>query len=234
MTRAIKVLALMTMFVTLTAGCRSMTGQSLGTIVDDQTTHGTIKAKLAAEKVRHLTWVGVDVENGIVSLTGNVESEIQKQRAENIARSTPGVRGVVNALLVTPGGVEHAQEVRPPGQASMHPSAQPDTAQQAVTQQERTVQQYGTQQQREQQQQDAQQPTEQARAETQPAASPAAQQVLSRQTMTGEVRDVNLGTGQVRLTTPEGRMDLAVPQDAARSLRAGDRVTIEMVIRSGR
>lgn len=231
MNRAIKVLALMTMFLTLAAGCRTMTGQSLGTIVDDKTTHGNIKTRLAGEKIQTLTWIGVDVQNGIATLTGNVESDIMKQRAENIARSAPGVRGVVNALMVTPGGVEHAQEVRPPTEAGMHPSAQPGTAEQAVAQQERTVQQYSAQQQAT----DAtRQPSAQPRAEMAPAASPASQPVLARQSMNAEVTDVNLGTGQVRLATPEGRMDLNVSPETARSLRAGDRLTVEMVIRSTR
>lgn len=229
MSRTIKVLALMTMFLTLAAGCRTMTGQSLGTIVDDQTTRGSIKTKLTTARIQNLTWVGVDVENGIVTLTGNVESEVQKQRAENIARSTPGVRGVINALLVTPGGVEHAQEVRPPAQAGMQPSAQPGTAEQTVAQQERTVQQ------QQRQMTDASQPASaQPRAEMDPAASPATRPVLARQSMNAEVTDVNLGTGQVRLTTPEGRMDLNVPTETARSLRTGDRLTVEMILRSNR
>lgn len=228
MSRTIKVLALMTMFLTLAAGCRSMTGQSLGTIIDDQNTHGSIKTKLAADRIKNLTWVGVDVQNGIVTLTGNVDSDIQKQRAENIARNTPGVRGVINALLVTPGGVEHAQEVRPPTQAGVQPSAQPGTAEQVVAQQERTIE-------RQQQMTDARQATPaQPRAEMDPAASPAAAQVLARQSMNAEVTSVNLGTGQVRLTTPEGRMDLNVPTETARSLRTGDRLTVEMILRSNR
>jgi len=227
MTRSVKVLALVMMFLTPAAGCRSMTGRSLGTAVDDRSTHASIKTRLAADRFQNLSWVGVDVKNGIATLQGNVESEIQKQRAENIARSTPGVRGVVNTLLVTPGGVEHAQEVRPPSQAGMQPSAQPGTTSQAVAQQERTVQQYGAQQ-------PAEQPAAQPRAQMDPAASPAAQQVLSRQTVNAEVSDVNLGTGQVRLATPEGRVDLSVPPETARSMRTGDRLTIEMIVRSAR
>jgi hypothetical protein len=223
MRRSVTVLALMLMSLTLAAGCRSMTGQSFGTLVDDRSTHASIKSRLAADRFKTLTWVGVDVENGIVTLTGNAPSEIQKQRAENIARATPGVRGVVNTILVTPGGVAHAQDVRPPGEAAVQPGAQARTAEQAVVQQERTVQQ-----------QQAQQPAASSRAQMDPAASPAGTQVIARQTMNGEVTDVNLGTGQVRLTTAEGRVDIHVPQETARTMRSGDRITIEMVVRSAR
>jgi hypothetical protein len=225
MRRSIAVLTLTLTLLTLAAGCRSMTGQSLGTLIDDRTTHASIKSKLAADRFQTLTWVGVDVDNGIVTLTGNTPSDIQKQRAENIARNTPGVRGVVNAILVTPAGVEHAGDVRPPAEAAVQGGAQAGTAQQVVAQQERTVQQ-----------QTAQAPRTEpsSRAQMDPAASPATQQVLARQTMNGEVTDVNLGTGQVRLATPEGRVDLNVPQETARTMRAGDRITIEMIVRSAR
>lgn len=226
MRRSITTLALMLTLLTLAAGCRSMTGQSLGTLVDDRSTHASIKSRLGAERLRNLTWVGVDVQNGIVTLTGNAPSEIQKQRAENIARNTPGVRGVVNTILVTPGGVEHAQEVRPSSEAAVQPGAQPTTSQQVVERQERTVQRQA----RPATEASAAQP----RAEVAPAASPAAPPVIARQTMSGEVTDVNLGTGQVRLSTPEGRVDLNVPHETARTMRSGDRITIEMIVRSAR
>lgn len=214
MSRSVKVLVLLMAFLTLAAGCRSTTGRSLGTAVDDRTTHASVKSRLGAERLQNLTWVGVDVTNGIVTLTGNVETDMQKQRAENIARSTAGVRGVVNNLMITPEGVAHTQEVHGTGEAAMQPTAQAGTTQQ------QGVQPSDAQLQRE--------------TQAQPAASPATQQVLSRQTMTAEVRDVNRTTGHVRLDTPEGRMDLNVPQETARSLVEGDRVTVEMVIRSAR
>lgn len=206
MTRAIRVVAVMVVVLALAAGCRSATGRSFGTIVDDQSTHASLKAKLAADRFANLTWVGVDVQNGVVTLSGNAKSEIQKQRAENIARQQPGVRGVVNNIMVTPEGVAHAQELQP--------SAQAGTAQQA------TVQQPGAQ------------ATDQAAAA--PAASPAAAEVLARQTVTGEVSDVNHGTGVVKFITSEGRLDVVMPQQALRNVREGDRVTIDMVIRSAR
>lgn len=230
MTRSLKVLAVLTMILTLAAGCRATTGRSLGTGIDDRTTHASIKTRLAADRFQNLTWVGVDVSNGIATLTGNVESDMQRERAESIARGTAGVRGVVNNLLVTPGGVEHAQDVRPPAQAGMQPAAQPGTQQQdAVQRQQRTVQEQDASRQRMQEQDASRQ-----QVQADPAASPAAQQVLARQTMNAEVRDINRATGHVRLDTPEGRMDLNVPQETARTLHEGDRVTVEMVIRSAR
>ena len=123
---------------------------------------------------------------------------------------------VADGLVFRPLPVPRASEV-------VSILGQARTAEQAVVQQERTVQQ-----------QQAQQPAASSRAQMDPAASPAGTQVIARQTMNGEVTDVNLGTGQVRLTTAEGRVDIQVPQQTARTLRNGDRITIEMVVRSAR
>lgn len=44
--------------------------------------------------------IDTDVENGVVMLTGTVESEIDKELAEEIAKGTEGVQEVVNKLTV--------------------------------------------------------------------------------------------------------------------------------------
>ena len=59
-----------------------------------------MKTKLVAEKASNLTKVNVDVTNGTVYLTGNVDSAEQKSRAERIAQDVNGVRSVVNNLEV--------------------------------------------------------------------------------------------------------------------------------------
>jgi osmotically-inducible protein OsmY len=45
--------------------------------------------------------IDVDTRNGVVTLSGSVESAARKQQAEVIARDTNGVRRVVNRLTVT-------------------------------------------------------------------------------------------------------------------------------------
>ena len=44
--------------------------------------------------------VNVDTNQGNVRLSGFVDSDTEKQRAEEIARSVSGVRSVTNALVV--------------------------------------------------------------------------------------------------------------------------------------
>ena len=44
--------------------------------------------------------INVDTQKGVVTLKGNVETEAQKNEAEQIARETDGVSKVVNNLVV--------------------------------------------------------------------------------------------------------------------------------------
>jgi len=71
-------------------------GQSL----DDTVTGSRIKAKLILEPgIRSLN-IDVDVHNGVVTLTGIVNSADQRKRAVEIARNTPGSAKVVDNIKV--------------------------------------------------------------------------------------------------------------------------------------
>jgi hyperosmotically inducible protein len=85
----------------LAAGCRSTTtGQTVGEKIDDKTILASVKSKLVADKPSNLTKVNVDVTNGTVYLSGDVESAEQKTRAERLAHDVRGVKSVVNNLQV--------------------------------------------------------------------------------------------------------------------------------------
>ena len=83
-----------------TSGCTSMTGESAGQYVDDSTITASVKTKLAADKLASLTRVDVDTTNQVVSLNGIVETQQQKQHAEELARQVSGVKGVKNNLQI--------------------------------------------------------------------------------------------------------------------------------------
>lgn len=83
----------------LAAGCSS-TGRTVGENIDDATILASVKGKLVADKPANLTRVNVDVTNGTVYLTGNVDSGEQKSRAERLAHDVRGVKRVVNNLQV--------------------------------------------------------------------------------------------------------------------------------------
>jgi osmotically-inducible protein OsmY len=48
------------------------------------------------------TDIGVAADDGIVTLTGSVESYSEKLAAENAAKHTSGVKGIANDISVTP------------------------------------------------------------------------------------------------------------------------------------
>jgi len=77
-----------------------MTGESAGQYVDDSSITASVKTKLAADKVGTLTRVDVDTTNQVVSLSGIVQTQQEKQRAEELARQVGGVKGVKNNLQI--------------------------------------------------------------------------------------------------------------------------------------
>lgn len=59
-----------------------------------------VKNRLAAENTVQAEQIDVDTNNGVVTLTGTVESESARQQAVMIARNTDGVRDVIDQLRV--------------------------------------------------------------------------------------------------------------------------------------
>ncbi len=99
MASIIRLTVLLVVLFTLT-GCQAMTGRTAGRNIDDLTITASVKARLVADKLSNLTRIDVDTVNGVVSLTGLVESEFEKRRAEDIASLVDGVEKIVNDLQV--------------------------------------------------------------------------------------------------------------------------------------
>jgi len=59
-----------------------------------------IKAKMALDDRVHSTTINVDTKDGVVTLSGQVSSEMERQRAVLLARETDGVKTVVDNLKV--------------------------------------------------------------------------------------------------------------------------------------
>ena len=88
------------MALVLTAGCRSLTGRSMGQWVDDRTITTKVKTRLAEGTAANFTRLHVDTYNRAVYLTGGVETPEMKRRAEEIAGNVPQVELVVNNIHV--------------------------------------------------------------------------------------------------------------------------------------
>jgi hypothetical protein len=59
-----------------------------------------IKSKMALDDTIEAAEIDVDTTGGVVTLTGNVASDAQRQRAMQLARETDGVTSVVDRLSV--------------------------------------------------------------------------------------------------------------------------------------
>ena len=100
MLRAIKRLAGTLLVLFFMTGCQAMTGQTMGETIDDSYITGAVKTQLASDKVVSLTRVEVETNNGVVYLTGQVETAEQRSRIGSLASQVKGVKKVVNNLQV--------------------------------------------------------------------------------------------------------------------------------------
>jgi osmotically-inducible protein OsmY len=89
-------------------GCESMTGttrhdeRSEGRVLDDKNITTGVQKGLDSEPAFKFTGVKVNTFAGIVQLSGFVNTDDQKQRAEALAEGTPGVRQVINGIAIKP------------------------------------------------------------------------------------------------------------------------------------
>jgi hyperosmotically inducible protein len=100
MIRAFKILTVTLAVFFFLNGCQAMTGATMGQNIDDGNLTSYVKTKLAEDKLNTLTRVGVETNNGVVYLTGEVETAEQKSRVGSLASQVKGVRQVVNNLQV--------------------------------------------------------------------------------------------------------------------------------------
>jgi hyperosmotically inducible protein len=82
----------------------ALIGAAALTVACAQTDAGVttnIKSKMAADDAVKAYQIDVDTSNGVVTLSGDVDSSLAKERAVQIARATDGVRDVVDNITVT-------------------------------------------------------------------------------------------------------------------------------------
>jgi len=73
-----------------------------GRIVDDKKIASTVKSDLKNDPLYKFQDVDVKTFDGVVQLSGFVNSDEQKRRAEEIARGVPGVMEVQNSISLKP------------------------------------------------------------------------------------------------------------------------------------
>jgi hyperosmotically inducible protein len=103
MLRIIKRLAVTLVVLFFITGCQAMTGQTMGETIDDSYITSAVKTQLASDKLVSLTRVEVETNNGVVYLTGQVQTAEQRSRIGSLASQVKGVKKVVNNLQVIKG-----------------------------------------------------------------------------------------------------------------------------------
>jgi len=81
-----------------TACSSTATHQSTGEYIDDTAITAKVKSAFVSDDTVKALDVQVETFRGVVQLSGFVDSAVQKTRAEEIARSTNGVRDVTNNI----------------------------------------------------------------------------------------------------------------------------------------
>ena len=100
MIRAFKRLAVTLVVLFFMTGCQAMTGQTMGENIDDSYITGAVKTQLASDKLVSLTRVEVETNNGVVYLTGQVQTAEQRSHIGSLTSQVKGVKRVVNNLQV--------------------------------------------------------------------------------------------------------------------------------------
>lgn len=72
--------------------------ETIGQQIDDATLSGRVKARFGADPEIKARNIDVDAEEGVIILTGRVETAAEKQHAESLALATKGVWKVRNLL----------------------------------------------------------------------------------------------------------------------------------------
>jgi hyperosmotically inducible protein len=85
----------------LTGGCaETATSDSTGQYVDDSAITAKIKKALLADSAVKSLEIKVETVKGVVQLSGFVDNSDQKSSAESDASAVPGVKRVVNNLIL--------------------------------------------------------------------------------------------------------------------------------------
>lgn len=88
--------------LTALTGCQSTPkdGRTAGQKVDDDRVNEQVEAALSREPVYKFSNVNVETFDGVVQLSGFVDSEQQKTRAAEVAQQVSGVARIVNSITL--------------------------------------------------------------------------------------------------------------------------------------
>jgi hyperosmotically inducible protein len=82
------------------AACQATTGKSASQTMDDASITVDVQKKLTSDRTANFTRVDVETKQGVVQLSGIVQTSEHMARAEDLAKQVSGVRRVHNNLQV--------------------------------------------------------------------------------------------------------------------------------------
>jgi hyperosmotically inducible periplasmic protein len=123
------------------SGCQSTTGKTAGQTMSDASITTAVQTKLTRDRFSNFPRIDVDTERGIVNLSGVVETEEQRARAERLAHQVEGVVKVKNNLQIQ--NRLPSKKQTSPAQAQDTKSSQPETTGGPSDQKDRTMQAHG-------------------------------------------------------------------------------------------
>lgn len=82
------------------AACQATTGKTASQTMNDASVTAAVQTKLTTDRIANFTRVDVDTNQGIVQLSGVVQSSEQRARAEDLAKQVSGVKRVHNNLQI--------------------------------------------------------------------------------------------------------------------------------------
>ena len=82
------------------SSCQSTTGKTAGQTMSDASITTAVLTKLTSDRLSNFPRIDVDTERGVVNLSGVVETEAQRARAERLAHQVNGVVRVNNNLQI--------------------------------------------------------------------------------------------------------------------------------------
>jgi osmotically-inducible protein OsmY len=96
----LKSAAVLSLLVTLVAGCQSA-NRMMGEKRSDASVTSAVKERITQDRTANLTDINVDTRDGTVYLKGEVPTMEDKRRAGRLAQDVSGVDRVINDLRVS-------------------------------------------------------------------------------------------------------------------------------------
>ena len=101
MKSVIKTFAVVTILATSLSACSMFSGrETAGQYVDDATITSKVKADILADKSLKVLQINVETMQGVVQLSGFVDSSKSEYRAVDVARHVTGVQTVKDDLVI--------------------------------------------------------------------------------------------------------------------------------------